>query len=521
MTLAILILGLVIATSFIAYWADNLGKKLGKKRISLLGIRPKQTATLISILSSVAIMLLTVGVLLAVFSNLRNALLRYDSAKLTAQKLRKENNQLLNNINGLRSQRDALNTQLTTLQKASLKASAQRQAAVEQLSKVRASLDDLRKQLKATAHAEKLAKAGEKDAKAKAQAAAQRYSKVAQSLKEAQEKVNTSRTLLAKSLDQLRSTHQSLAKTNHDFDEARTQLTQANEQLGQTQKRLASVQQNFELVDRQVKSTLDQYRDAVRNVESLRKRRDDLETQLNLRQQELAGLEFVASQVSTGNVEVAYGTVFSQTLVPSKTPENIARAQLQALLEAGQRAVQGKFTLSLITPRPLYNDQPLSDTDSDKLLDYWAQRLSQFDVPVSVRLVAARAHAKGEQNITTRFILVPIRTIFTKGEVVESSIINSNDGDALIFNQLLHLMNLGETKAREKGSMPITTAENPFFYATGTNERTFQALRTIQSFNGPVKVKMVASQNITTIDLMQVQFEVSSPAPTMPSLPSS
>src|SRR5690606_11915648 len=95
MTLAILLIGLVIATSFIAYWADNLGKKLGKKRISLFGIRPKQTATLISIFTSVGIMLLTVGVLLATFSNLRNALLRYESAKRTALELRDKNSELL------------------------------------------------------------------------------------------------------------------------------------------------------------------------------------------------------------------------------------------------------------------------------------------------------------------------------------------------------------------------------------------------------------------------------------------
>src|SRR5919112_73412 len=74
----ILIFGLTVATCVIAYWSDNLGKNLGKKRISLLGLRPRQTASLISMVSSVGIMLLTLIALMVSFRNFRHALLRYD-----------------------------------------------------------------------------------------------------------------------------------------------------------------------------------------------------------------------------------------------------------------------------------------------------------------------------------------------------------------------------------------------------------------------------------------------------------
>jgi hypothetical protein len=312
--------------------------------------------------------------------------------------------------------------------------------------------------------------------------------------------------LLAKSLNQLKSTHASLAKTNSDFKAAQKQLKE-------TQESLASVQRNFALVDQQVKATLDQYRDAARNVETLKQRSNDLQNQLEARKQELAGLEFVAYQVATGNVEVAYGTVFSQTLVPSKTSPDIAKAQLQALLETGQKAVRGKYTLAL-APQPVGIGQQVT---GDQVIDYVAQKLSSYDVAVSARLVAARDHAVGEQQIQTRFILVPVRTIFQKDEVLEESQIDANDGDALIFNQLLRLMSQGEAKAHEKGSMPITPPDSPFIYAAGTNERVFVALRKIQTFTGSVNVKMVAAQNITTIDPMQVEFVVTGNSTTTPS----
>src|SRR4028119_129786 len=87
----ILVLGLMVATGVIAYWSDNLGKKLGKKRVSLLGLRPKQTATLITIASSLLIMLFTLGVMLATYRPLRHALLRFDSVRAANERLVEQN----------------------------------------------------------------------------------------------------------------------------------------------------------------------------------------------------------------------------------------------------------------------------------------------------------------------------------------------------------------------------------------------------------------------------------------------
>lgn len=69
----ILFFGLTVATAVIAHWSDNLGKKLGKKRVSLFGLRPRTTATILTIASSWAIMLFTLAVLLIAVPPLKNA----------------------------------------------------------------------------------------------------------------------------------------------------------------------------------------------------------------------------------------------------------------------------------------------------------------------------------------------------------------------------------------------------------------------------------------------------------------
>src|ERR1017187_7509420 len=86
-----LLFGLTAATCVIAYWADNLGKKLGKKRISLFSLRPRQTATLMSMASSVGIMILTLAVLLGFNSSLRRALFSYDFISAQNRSLNEQN----------------------------------------------------------------------------------------------------------------------------------------------------------------------------------------------------------------------------------------------------------------------------------------------------------------------------------------------------------------------------------------------------------------------------------------------
>lgn len=57
-------LGLVVCLGgLVAYIADGLGRKIGKKRLSPFGLRPRHTATLLTILSGVLIPLLTVGII--------------------------------------------------------------------------------------------------------------------------------------------------------------------------------------------------------------------------------------------------------------------------------------------------------------------------------------------------------------------------------------------------------------------------------------------------------------------------
>lgn len=70
---AILVLGGVIATV-----GDRLGMRVGKARLSLFGLRPRQTATLITVMTGIIVSASTFGILFAVDDQLRKGVFELD-----------------------------------------------------------------------------------------------------------------------------------------------------------------------------------------------------------------------------------------------------------------------------------------------------------------------------------------------------------------------------------------------------------------------------------------------------------
>ena len=79
----VLIAVLVITGGAIAVIGDRVGSKVGKKKLSLFGLRPRHTSVIVTIVTGVAITTLTFAVLAAVSENVRVAL--FGMEKLNAE----------------------------------------------------------------------------------------------------------------------------------------------------------------------------------------------------------------------------------------------------------------------------------------------------------------------------------------------------------------------------------------------------------------------------------------------------
>ncbi|MFA6850455.1 MAG: DUF3084 domain-containing protein [Selenomonadaceae bacterium] len=81
----VLIIVLIITGGVIAFIGDRLGTKIGKKRLSVFGLRPRHTSILITILTGICITTLTFGIMAAVSENVRTALFGMEKLNQTMQ----------------------------------------------------------------------------------------------------------------------------------------------------------------------------------------------------------------------------------------------------------------------------------------------------------------------------------------------------------------------------------------------------------------------------------------------------
>src|SRR5579883_2845076 len=95
LTVVFATLVLMFAGGVIAYLGDTWGYKLGKKRLTLFGLRPRVTANLLTVVFGVLIALLTFGVLISVNAGFRVALLRGASLLHNNHQLKRQNQALI------------------------------------------------------------------------------------------------------------------------------------------------------------------------------------------------------------------------------------------------------------------------------------------------------------------------------------------------------------------------------------------------------------------------------------------
>lgn len=94
----VLICTLIIIGGIIAFIGDRMGSKIGKKKMSILGLRPKHTSTLITVISGILITTLTFLILSLASKDVRTALFGMEELKSamheTKEKLKLANEEL-------------------------------------------------------------------------------------------------------------------------------------------------------------------------------------------------------------------------------------------------------------------------------------------------------------------------------------------------------------------------------------------------------------------------------------------
>ena len=107
-----LIFVLVAVSGFVAYVGDIVGRRLGRKRLSLFGMRPRHTAIAVSVLAGMVITILTLGVAMLVSEDVKDGLMRVSEMRRQQGELSRELKLLQRKMSQLEEARQEADRQL-------------------------------------------------------------------------------------------------------------------------------------------------------------------------------------------------------------------------------------------------------------------------------------------------------------------------------------------------------------------------------------------------------------------------
>lgn len=110
-----LIIVMAIVGGLIAYIADKMGSKIGKKKMSVFGLRPKYTSILLTVISGTMIAVLTIGVMTIASQSARTALFGMEKLQQELKLLNEEKSEAADALAAAKNKVDEQNYQISVL----------------------------------------------------------------------------------------------------------------------------------------------------------------------------------------------------------------------------------------------------------------------------------------------------------------------------------------------------------------------------------------------------------------------
>lgn len=402
--LAILILGGIIATL-----GDRIGTKVGKARLSLFNLRPRRTATLVTIVTGSVISASTLAILLATSQQLRTGIFELDSIQRKLQASRGE-------IEQLNQQKNA------TAQ--ALQNSREQQAAVQRTLGV--TIENLNQ-------------------------ATQRRDRLAERLRQTRGDLGTVQDELSDVLAQGEELRGEITRIRQEQQDLLRQRDQVRADLEQLRSGTAALREQLNDRDQQISQRETQIRsqdtiikereDRLREVESLLGER---EAYLQDLERAVVFLENSYRDLREGSVAIVRNQVLTAAVLQVREPEAALRAVDQLLREANRQAIQ------ITQPENTENPQQLVQITIPEV-DQLASQIKDGREYL-VRILAAGNYVVGEEEIRVFADVVPNLLVYQEGDSVAST---SFDGtilsEELTQQRLEQLLSVVELRSRRSG----------------------------------------------------------------------
>ncbi|MFA4029103.1 MAG: hypothetical protein GDYSWBUE_001735 [Candidatus Fervidibacterota bacterium] len=470
---SILLIGaLTFVSGLIAYIGDVLGRKLGKKRLTIFRLRPRHTAMLISVIAGIIIFVMTVTVLAAASREVRLALFELD-------KLLSERNQLQKQLDGLRSSYHLWKKQAEVLSRR-LKTEQERVMQVQR-----------------------------------------RYAQVNAELLKAKLQLGESKSRLQRMSKELAQLERELSRSQAQLAASRSELRQVSAALKDTTENLQSSRKELERVKLEIAKADETAR---RSIATARKQLDELRRQVDELQAMRAEMEryrksldaYVAQLLFRGDLIYRAEETIAIGVIDGSMPKERILAELQGLLDDadklakrkgasahdGERAVK-IFGMLIKLPG---QDDPVLFTEKD-ILNVIAENISETGGSVIAEVYAKRNSFTGEQ-VPVDIRLYRNQLVFKHGEVLASRKLNGRAPVGELMEELASMIYTDLTRvARERGLLMRTDGERPTYGSIPFFELG-NVIEQLKRINGPAIVEALAKRDTFTVGPLEVELRI-------------
>ena len=531
----ILVLGGVIATV-----SDRLGTKVGKARLSLFKLRPRDTAVVVTVMAGSILSAITLGILFATSKPLRTGVFRIDEIQKRLNNARREINQATQEKNRVEAELGQARAAQAQARANLEQINRSLQAANAEQARTQTKLNSLRSQLNSVQAAKSQTEQQLSQVEAaKSQTEEQLLSvEAAKSRTEAQLKlvetarsttrtqldrtesqlntVSAQKTSLGSEIAQLQGERQQLIQQR---EQVKTQIAQRdreiaqreaeiakrdraivdrNELIAQRDKEIAQRGQNLAERDRAIvdRDKVIAEREAL--LATLAQQQAQLEQQQTLLQQQVQVLERDFQAIREGTVAIRRGQILAAGVVRITDPGRASRAIDRLLQEAN------KTTVGLMQPEnSKIREQVIQITKAE--IDQLINQIKDGQDYV-VRIVAGANYLREEKRIKVFAEAEINRVVFRAGDVISAVAVDPvTSTDERVREQLQQLIEACQFRARLIGVVGgrVQVADNRIETLAGFVDR-------LQQYDKPLEVRAIAA-DVTyiagplKIDLVAVQ----------------
>jgi predicted nucleic acid-binding Zn-ribbon protein len=500
---------IVVVSGGIAYAADKLGKKLGKKRLSVFGLRPKHTAALGTVLLGMAVSLLTIGLVAALSKDARDWITQGSQA---LARLKKAQASLLvqeDELRSVQSQRDEAQAKILSAVKELKTINQQVQAQKSQIAALQGRLAPLQARLAQISAAVKI-----KDAQISA--AKSRLAASQKSLAENEQRVATLEGNVKKVNARYQAGLKLLDTEERQIETADRQIGTQKTQIAEQTRKLSTMKTDLDKGEAELASETSQLTDITARLTNLNVSYNHLEvtySQLQNHFVQLQGQDQQLTQIFLSWVgpsrELPLICRIRQEVcrleLPAGMPLEDARQGFDHIMDMARTAAvklgahqQGKESVADVYGRP-------DGTTADKIEEQTIHQLTHRQDEV-VLIAYAAMNTFYSEPLPLDFGVFDNPLVYPKGQVVKDGPIDGQKSADQIVQQLNTFARSLQSKAIFDKMIPKLNDSEPL--GSLTTSEVLRLMTEIKAQDRTVKLEVIARSDIRAADPLDVDFRV-------------